>query len=183
MVNIFLMGPKHSGKTSVGKTLASLYSCEFADIDELIFKETGKTPRQLFVTDPAVFQKAEAEAMAALLKTDSACSVRSERCVIAAGGGIIDNAEAIAVLKNINAVTVYLNVSADCAWQRIINSPGGELPPFLKANSQAESREIHRALHERRAAAYIKLANIVINAEGKTKKEIAAEIIEITSKI
>ncbi|WP_461255570.1 shikimate kinase [Treponema sp. R80B11-R83G3] len=166
MKDIILMGPKHSGKTSTGKALASLFSCDFIDIDELISQRTGKSPRQLFSEAPAIFQKAEAEALTALADLDGA-----KRRVIAAGGGLIDNGEALSILKKSGAVTVYLDISAENAWDRI--AAGGELPPFLRTENP---RETHRALHERRAAAYLQIANIVIEAGGKSSHVIADEI-------
>jgi shikimate kinase len=193
MKTIVLIGPKHSGKTSAGKALALLCSCGFIDLDELIFQRTGKSPRQLFNEGPAIFQKAEAEAMAALFGANAdgvdanradasivdagrvnASSVNSpsERLrVIAAGGGIIDNAEAIALLKKCGAITVYLCISAESAWGRI--AAGGELPPFLRTENPQGT---HRALHERRGAAYLQFADIVIEAEGKTPEAVAREI-------
>ena len=168
MSDIILAGPKHSGKTSAGRALASLSTCDFIDLDELISQRTGKTPRQLFSESPEIFQKAEAEAMAAIAGSGAG------RRVIAAGGGIIDNADAVLILKNSGATIVCLKLSADCVWERI--SAGGDLPPFLKTETP---RETHRALHERRAAAYLQIANIVIETEGKTPEEIAGEIIEL----
>jgi shikimate kinase len=169
MEDIILTGPKHSGKTSAGKALALLCSCSFIDIDELILQRTGKSPRQLFNERPAVFQKAETEAMEAAASAGT--NAGQGRRIIAAGGGIIDNPDAAAILKKSGATVVYLNISAAAAWQRI--SAKGELPPFLKTENPQET---HRSLHERRAAAYLQLANIVIEAEGKTSKEIAQEI-------
>jgi len=167
MKTLILMGPKHSGKTSAGKALAAKCSCDFIDLDELILQRTGKTPRQLFNEGAAIFQKAEAEALAAL-----AANADGKQRVIAAGGGIIDNAEALAVLKQFGAAAVCLSISTGGAWDRI--SAGGELPPFLQTENP---RETHRALHERRAAAYQQLADIVINVDGKTPDEIAEEIL------
>jgi shikimate kinase len=69
-----------------------------------------------------------------------------------------------------------LNISAATAWQRIAGSSGGlqgNLPPFLKTENPQET---HRALHERRSAAYLQLADIVVEAEGKTPEKIAFEI-------
>jgi len=201
MKDIILMGPKHSGKTTTGKALASLFSCNFIDIDELILQRTGKSPRQLFSEDPVIFKKAEAEALAALVDsggnsvgscncangasiansadnaaggtyiTDHADNAGVKQRVIAAGGGIIDNNEAMSILKKSSAVMVYLDISAEDAWDRI--AAGGELPPFLKTENPQET---HRALHERRAAAYLQIANIVIKTEGKSPQERAAEI-------
>ncbi|GBU27233.1 shikimate kinase [Treponema sp. R8-4-B8] len=166
MKDIILMGPKHSGKTTAGKALASLFLCDFIDIDELILQRTGKSPRQLFSENQAIFQKAEAEALAALADTGGA-----KRRVIATGGGLIDNNEALLILKKSGAVTVYLNISAKNAWDRI--AAGGELPPFLRTENPQET---HRALHERRSAAYLQIANIVIEAGGKSPQVIADEI-------
>ncbi|MDR1838502.1 MAG: shikimate kinase [Treponema sp.] len=173
MKSIFLTGPKHSGKTSAGKALALLCSCDFIDLDELILQRTGKSPRQLFSEGPEIFQKAEAEATAAIAGTDSAGQGRR---VIAAGGGIIDNHEATVMITNFGATVVYLNISAAAAWQRIVNSADGELPPFLRTENPQET---HRVLHERRAAAYQQFANVVIDAEGKTPEEIAGEILNL----
>ena len=174
METVILTGPKHSGKTSAGKVLASLCSCDFIDLDDLILQRTGKSPRQLFSEGPEVFQNAEAEAMTALAGSEGGKGQR----VIAAGGGIIDNAEAATALKKPGAVTVYLDISAESAWDRIANAPDGELPPFLRTENP---RETHRVLHERRAAAYLQFANIVIKAEGKSPEEVAREILICTN--
>jgi shikimate kinase len=174
MEDIILTGPKHSGKTSAGKELANICSCDFIDMDELIFKRTGKSPRQLFSEAPAIFQKAEVEAMSAISDSNSgADSDRVKRRVIAAGGGIIDNSEALAILKKLSVIKVYLDISAENAWDRIANSADGELPPFLRTENP---KETHRVLHEQRAAAYLQIADIVIKVEGKSPKEIASEI-------
>jgi shikimate kinase len=173
MKDIILAGPKHSGKTSAGRALAQLCSCSFIDLDDQILRITGKSPRQLFSESPAVFQKAETEAMEAV--ASAKIEAGQGRRIIAAGGGIIDNSDAVAIIKKSYAVVVYLNVSADVAWRRIANSAKGELPPFLRTENPQET---HRSLHERRSAAYLQIANIVIEAEEKTSKEIAVEIFQ-----
>jgi shikimate kinase len=173
MTDIFLTGPKHSGKTTVGKALAFLRGCAFIDLDELITERAGKTPRALYRESPEIFKKAETEALATLMS----CGTNETGRIIAAGGGIIDNPDALALLKNSCAVLVYLEVSAGTAWERIIANSGGELPSSLPAFLQtANPQETHRALHERRAAAYQQLAKMVINAEGKSPQQIADEI-------
>jgi shikimate kinase len=101
-----------------------------------------------------------------------------ERLVVAAGGGLIDNGGAITLLENSrNIFIVSLEVSAETAWNRILNTAaGGELPPFLQS---ADPRETHRQLHERRARAYRDIARIVIDAEDKSPDAIAEEIEKI----
>ena len=168
MKDIFLTGPKHSGKTRAGKALASLCSCEFIDLDELITQRTGKSARQLYIEGKEIFQKAETEAAESLASGSGNEQLR----VVAAGGGMIDNQDAIAIIKKLNAVVVYLSIDAASAWDRIAKSPGG-LPLFLQTENPQET---HRALHERRAAAYSQMADIVIEAGEKQSEEIAAEI-------
>lgn len=181
MSDIILTGPKHCGKTSAGKALASLCSggqqaaagglCVFIDLDEEITRRAGKMPRELYNKSPAIFQKAESDALTALIEEGGADEGKANNRVIATGGGIVDNAQAVDLFKTLDAVIVYLNLSAATAWQRIF--AGGELPPFLKTENPQET---HFALHERRAAAYRQLADVVIDAERKTPQEIAAEI-------
>jgi shikimate kinase len=184
MNGIILTGPKHCGKTSAGRALASLLSCEFIDLDELIQKRTGKSPRELYKESPSVFQNAETEALMFLVKSakkkispdmfgfDTEQDNPNEGYrVIAAGGGIIDNSKACELLRDIQIDIIFINISANTAWKRIEVS--GELPPFLKTDNP---RETHRVLHERRSAAYLELANIIIDAEGLGIDEIANRI-------
>jgi shikimate kinase len=195
---ILLTGPKHSGKTSAGLALAGLSGGRFADLDEIIAERTGKSPRSLYREGAEVFKKAEAEALEWILSAlrgglfpDGQCQREHDLsaplhphtaeagglCVIASGGGIIDNAEALALLAERPSVKiVYLEVSAETAWERIRASAetGGGLPPFLDT---ADPRETHRLLHTRRAAAYRQHAAITIDAENKAPPDIAREIL------
>ncbi|MDR1252525.1 MAG: shikimate kinase [Treponema sp.] len=175
MKNICLIGPKHSGKTTVGRVLASLCSGCFVDLDELLAERTGKSPRTLYTQGTAVFRKAEAEALAAFIGSKS-----PGPRIAAVGGGLTDNPEAVALLEKTETIlSVYLNVSADTAWDRIIGS-GGDMPPFLRTDNP---RETHRILHERRAAACRKFARFTIEAEGKNPKAIAGEIMDMLTDI
>jgi shikimate kinase len=164
---IVLLGPKHSGKTSAGKALAALLSYGFVDLDELITQKTGKSPRALYSEGPEIFRKAEAEALATLFEAESPSPL-----VIASGGGLIDNSDALSLLeKNADALSVFLDVSVETTWTRI--KAAGELPPFLKTENPEET---HHSLHERRASAYRQFASLVIEADNKNPEEIAWEI-------
>jgi len=169
---IVLLGPKHSGKTSAGKELAALLSGGFVDLDDYITQRTGKSPRALYIEGPDVFKKAEAGALAAIFEPEMPTS--ASPLVIASGGGLIDNPDALPLLKdNAAAVSVFLDVSVKTAWERI--KKAGELPPFLKTENPEET---HRSLHERRAAAYRQFASLVIKADDKSSREIAQEIFD-----
>ncbi|GHU69660.1 shikimate kinase [Spirochaetia bacterium] len=179
---IILTGPKHSGKTTVGRTLAKQCAGTFIDLDDLVQTHTGKSPRTLFKEGPGVFRKAEAEALQSLLNTRH----KGEGfCIAAAGGGLVDNSAALDLLKKNNAALppgaitlVYLDVSVETAWERIraAAKETGELPPFLNT---ADPQETHRMLHEQRGAAYREIAHIIIKAEGKSPEAIAKEIFAV----
>ena len=164
---IVLLGPKHAGKTSAGVFLARFRKGEFIDLDRLMEQRTGKSPRTLYRADPGGFRKAEFRALEAALEP-SAAPVR----VIAAGGGIIDNDDAVELLKTSGASLVYLEVSAETTWKRI-TQPGDGLPPFLNTENP---RETHRKLHERRNAAYKRLSHITVSGEQRPPDAVGGEI-------
>ncbi|MCL1813269.1 MAG: shikimate kinase [Treponema sp.] len=170
MAVIILLGPKHSGKTSTGLELAKLLKIPFYDLDRLIEEKTGKSVRELYKAGEELFQREETAALTALFASDFSSAILS------LSGSIIDNPRAMALLKkeSVKNCTVYLEVSAETAWQRIISQ--GELPPFLKAETPAESKEKHRQLHERRASDFKKTASHSICAEGKNAAELAEDL-------
>jgi shikimate kinase len=169
---ILLAGPKHAGKTSAGRALANRISGAFVDLDEFITAQTGKSPRTLYREGSGIFRKAEAEALGALLAGESRAAGPR---IIAAGGGLIDNPEALARLEKAGpALTVYLEVSVETAWGRISRAAEKSgLPPFLDT---PDPQAAHRVLHEKRAAAYREWAAFTVNGDGKSPEEIAGEI-------
>ncbi|MDR2096060.1 MAG: shikimate kinase [Treponema sp.] len=123
------------------------------------------------------------------INTETSTEVKNRRLfIVAAGGGLIDNEDAIALLKNsvdINTQStihnkaeifiIYLDVSADTAWNRILRSAqqSGELPAFLQT---ADPITTHRTIHLRRSQAYRELAHFIIHGENKPADCIAQEI-------
>jgi shikimate kinase len=187
--NIILLGPKHSGKTSTGRELAKLLNGAFIDLDEFVEAQTGKSPRTLFKESPETFQAAELQALKSALFPPPAgrgsggtgttgASVGCTLEVIAAGGGIIDNAGARKLLLAVEGIfLVSLEVPAETAWERvgIMAAQNGELPPFLNTENP---RETHRLLHERRMTAYRDIARLTVSGEGKTPEETGQEIFQ-----
>jgi shikimate kinase len=182
VVAVVLIGPKHAGKTSAGKALASLCGGEFRDLDDCIETRTGKSVRALYREGPGIFRRAEAEALAALLAENApgtACPPAPALRVIAAGGGLADNEAALSLLRQPGPyrapLLVYLDVPAETAWARIGERAAktGELPPFLNTE---DPQETHRRLHERRASLYRKIAAVTIDAGQKDPAALASAI-------
>ena len=195
---ILITGPKHSGKSLATRALGQFTGYITLDLDELIEKFNGKSPRELYKEGPEIFRKAEARALAFMIGQGMRAeqlNSGTEYIIAATGGGLADNSEALALLSSHKEIIiVYLEVSSDTAWQRIMENsrnppPGprtegslgevpprnGELPAFLNTENP---RGTQLALHEHRAKVYKKMAHLVITAEKKSPEEIAMEIIK-----
>lgn len=167
---VLITGPKHSGKSLAARALGKITCGEAVDLDEVIEQKTGKSPRELFKAGPEIFRKAEASALVSLVRPTEQHNEKLR--IVAAGGGLIDNPEALALLSEI--IIVYLDVTPETAWKRILyTAAGGELPPFLNTENP---KETHFTLHKRRAEGYRALANLTVSAENRSPEEIAREI-------
>lgn len=170
---LILCGPKHCGKTSSGLALSEILGGGFVDVDALIEEWEGVPARVLYRRGRALFQQAEARAVSSIMaKAKEADGI----LIAAAGGGLIDNEAAMEALTGGGRVVlVYLEVSAATAWRRIAEAAqnGGGLPAFLDTENP---KAAHAALHERRAAAYRERADLTIDAEGKTPRQLAGQI-------
>jgi shikimate kinase len=173
---ISLVGPKHSGKTSVGKELALLLDADFIDLDFCIENRTEKSPRILYKEGAEVFRKAEFESLQSVLKDSE---THTSDLVLATGGGIIDNTEAVNLLKE-KTLMINLEVSSLVAWNRIVETSriSGELPPFLQSDNPEKT---HRELHERRSRAYKNLTAFTVNVDNAAPKTIADHIKQFLS--
>jgi len=169
---ILVTGPKHSGKSFTSQALEKITGWKAVDLDTLVEKQTGKSPRALYKEGADIFRKAEAQALASLTEIPAAGETG---LIIAAGGGFVDNPEAMELLSQHREITtVYLDISAETAWKRILQTAqDGELPPFLNTENPWETQ---LALHTRRAKAYKAMAHVTISAENKNPEEIAEEI-------
>jgi shikimate kinase len=160
---VILTGPKHSGKSTVGKMLASKTGRLFFDTDALMETAQNKPVGEILAEGRDVFEAAETEAIREIL-------LRGEKSgggmVIATGGGLCDNEEAFALFRaRKDSAVIFLKTSAAGAWKRVETSAErkGALPLFLQTENP---KETHRALHERRNALYEAAADIVLESDG-----------------
>ncbi len=99
-LNVALTGMPGSGKTTVGKALATALNREFYDVDLVIEEKTGRTPSQIILEEGENrFREIESEVVFELSKKSSA--------VIALGGGSLLREVNREYLSR-NSVTVYL---------------------------------------------------------------------------
>lgn len=119
-----------SGKTSTGKALAEKMGFEFADLDRVIESETQSTIAELFKDQgEQTFRKLEYDTLNRLLKKDS--------LVLSTGGGTACFFNAMETI-NKNSVSVYLKMSADSLFNRLVNERSKR--PLIKDLGEKELR-------------------------------------------
>ena len=208
---MILLGLSHAGKTSAGRLLAERLGCPFYDTDEVIRIRTGLTPRQLCrQAGVSTLHAAEAAALRECcslhdycggafaaeplrhstplsLPTDDSAGKRQgtavENCaVIAAGGGICDNAEASAVIASI-PLRVFLYAEEAALFERLTHDAlqTGYYPAFLRflpADQKAEARHLFTELYTRRTELYRRSCNLIIDTTDLDCAAVAQRIAE-----
>lgn len=136
---LILIGFKHSGKTSVGKHLATKLNCPFVDTDRLLETEhTKKTGEML--TCPDIYRSIGKDGFRALEKTVITNLATIEQAVIATGGGVILDPESMALFQTLGTL-IYLSTSYDAILSRMREHP---LPAYMQENVDQEFAAIFR---------------------------------------
>lgn len=151
MATFFLVGYMGSGKSTIGKQLASKLRYEFIDLDKLIESDYHSTIPEIFAT------KGEGEFRAMEHNTLKKV-IQKNNVVIACGGGTpcyYDNME----LMSRNGITIYIKMSADTLISRLSNSPHDR--PLLNNKTPDELRTFVAAQLEKREDVYHKAHYVV----------------------
>jgi len=165
-MNLFLIGLRGTGKTTVAQILAQRLGWPWFDADVEIEARAGKSIAQIFTDEgePA-FREWERQVLALLAAKD--------RAVLALGGGAIlreDNRQAIAR----GGRAVWLTASPEALWRRIqVDATTAGRRPNLSASGGLA--EIEATLAARRDI-YRACATCEIDTEGKTPGEVADAI-------
>ena len=162
-MNIFLVGPMGSGKSSLGKKLAKSLNKNFIDTDKEIEKKENKTINEIFENNgEKYFREKEKEF---LINIPNNLNI-----IIATGGGIITNQENRKKLKE-NKV-IFLNASIERQSKR--TSKSDKRPLLKNVNRLKKLRE----LYDQRLELYREVSNIEINVDKFKSKDILIKIIE-----
>ena len=148
--NIVLVGFMGSGKTTVSALLAKTLNMELADTDSLIEQRYNMSVSEIFKQfGEAEFRKAENELALELSKESGR--------VISCGGGLPIYCQCKEFFKN--ALTVYLDVTPECVFERLKNDT---TRPLLQGDNPEE--KIAKLMSERKGI-YESVANFKVNAE------------------
>ncbi|SFV77813.1 Shikimate kinase I [hydrothermal vent metagenome] len=162
-MNVVLVGPMGSGKTSVGRRLACVLKRDFFDSDFEIVARTGVAIDHIFdVEGEEGFRQREINMLSEL------CEIPN--IVIATGGGIVIKPENRELLKR-DSFVVYLSSSVK---QLVSRTAKSKSRPLLERSTNRE--KTIRELVEKREPLYQEVADVVVDTTGKKLYAIINEI-------
>jgi shikimate kinase len=167
-MNVFLIGYRGSGKTTVAAALAQRLGWPWIDADAELERGAGKTIKQIFADQgESAFRDLESAVLADLVKLD--------RHIMALGGGVVLR-EANRRLLAGRGKVVWLQASPEVLQARI---SGDETTAERRPNltGQGGLAEIRTLLGER-TPIYASCADLTINGENRSADEIAGQIID-----
>ncbi len=165
-MNIILIGFMGSGKTTVGKALASTINMKFIDTDELIESQQGIAIKDIFTDFGELrFRSIETEIIKSLAQIDG--------YVISVGGGAVMKEYNFKTLKAIGLI-IFLDAPID----KIIKNLEGGFRPLV---GNTIDRENMSKLLESRYQTYRK-ADIIINTDKLDVNETIQSILKSLKK-
>ena len=164
-MNIFIVGPMGSGKSTVGKIISSELFLTFYDTDEEIETRTGASIDWIFdLEGEEGFRKRESKILEDMVHKNS--------IVLSTGGGIILSESNREMLSSRGTV-FYLATPIAIQLERTSKDKDR---PLLK---NGDPGEILKNLHLARESLYKEVADYSVNTEGKSSQEVSSEIIKL----
>ena len=166
---LVLVGMMGSGKSTVGRLVASRLGWRFVDLDEEVAGASGRSVTALFAEEgEAVFRQLEATCLAASLDAGA-----GGPAVIAAGGGVVGEAENRSLLRE--AATVVWLRATPATLEARVGDGGGR--PLLAGAEGADGRlGALRDLAARRAPLYQDVADVTVDVDGLSAEEVADRV-------
>ena len=163
--HLVLIGMMGSGKSTVGRLVAERLGRAFVDSDEQLRERLGRTAREIAERDgEEALRRAEADALTAALAGPA------DNVIAAAAGVVLDprNRE----LLRARAEVVWLRARLDTLADRVA-SAGDAHRPWLGD----DLRESLARLDEGRRELYAEVATEIVDVDGLSPSEVAAEIL------
>ena len=170
MKKIILCGYMGSGKTTIARLLAKASGFAYADLDEEIERQEGKSIPEIFSGEGELkFRRIEHEALKQFVAADKSF-------VLSLGGGTPCYANNHLFLQREDVVSVYLKAGIKELAARIIKQ--GKSRPLLDGLKDEELEEfIAKHLFDR--SFYYHQAKHIIATDNKTPENIVNEIISL----
>ena len=171
-MNLFLIGYRCSGKTTVGKAIAKTIDWSFVDSDIEVIKICGKSIKDIIDTEGwESFRRKERSTLKYISTKD--------RQVVATGGGVVLDADNIKAMKTCGTV-IWLGASAATIQKRMLQDKNsGHFRPAL--TDQGRIEEIEGMLLERKPY-YQSASDFFIHTDNVPVNEITQKIIKKLNK-
>lgn len=163
-MRIVMVGPRCSGKTTVSNLVATKLGYDCLHLDNMIEQRVGNVTAEIVKRFGwEGFRAAEKKVIAETAGTD--------RCVVDAGGGAIEDADSRLKLTR-GSIVVYLTAKIDELMRRF--DEGRDRPPLTDSGNP---REEMMKITASRDPIYRAIASIVIDTTGKNPNQVAEEIL------
>ncbi len=157
---VVLVGPMGAGKTTVAGLLADAWGVTVLDTDEVVEQAEQRSVSDIFVDEgEAYFRERERAAVAEALAGHPG--------VLALGGGAVLDPTTRAELRGHRVV--FLSVGLSDAVKRV---GLGSARPLLLGNVRGRIK----ALLAERLPVYQEVATLVVDTDGRTAEEVAAQV-------
>lgn len=162
--NIFLIGFMGAGKSTIARTLQSVYQMQLVEMDEQIEAEQGMKISELFaVKGEEYFRTLETSLLESLQQQGNT--------VVSCGGGVAMRQNNVDCMKRSGWI-VYLDAKPETIYERVRHAHNR---PLLEGNMNVAyiTQLMQQRLDKYRAA-----ADITVATDGRSAKEISAKIME-----
>ncbi|MCR4666997.1 MAG: shikimate kinase AroL [Desulfovibrio sp.] len=156
--NIFLIGPRASGKTTVAKILSEQLLCTYIDCDECFKNKFGIIADFISKNGWERFREEEHQILNEIILNKNIEEIQ----VIATGGGIILRKDNRELMKN-SGIVVYLKTDERVLLERLLRQPLAGQRPSL--TSKSLEKEVRQVLEER-SPLYQDAANMTIDGNS-----------------
>ena len=160
--NIFLVGPRGVGKSTIGSHLARKLKYDFVDSDTEIEKRTGASISLIFdIEGEEGFRKREAQMIDEL--------TQRRHIVLSTGVGSVLDETSRQNLRS-KGYVVYLKASVDILYERLKKSRNR---PLMETD---DKKQVIEDLLAEREPLYLAVADITITTDGRSAQDVAREI-------
>jgi shikimate kinase len=151
----FIIGFKNSGKTTLGKKLASKLKTVFIDLDHYIEKMEGRTVPDIFVQDgEQEFRNKEWKALKDIV-------TRYSDAIVSTGGGAPCHCDNMNIMKQYGKI-IFLNVPDDVLISRLSKVAGDR--PIVKGKT-VEELKVYVAEQKKACEPFYYQADLIV--EGR----------------
>lgn len=166
-MNIYLIGYRCTGKSTVGRSLATQLAWPFIDADEELVKKYNQTISDIVAGEGwASFREKEKTILKSLSRLD--------HHIIATGGGVVMDADNVRMMRN-SGMVIWLQAAVATIEKRMAgDAKTADQRPAL--TGVALKQEIEKTLEERQAL-YQQAMDTTVQTDALTIEEICRIII------